>query len=98
MGLTIDPLGLETHVIHDLIDFNEKDVLEIGCGDGRMTRRFAEHTASVTALDPDEAMIAAAKVNFPDALRLGISFRVADITVVDLPESNYDVAVFSGSI
>ena len=36
--------------------------------------------------------------NFPDALRLGISFRVADINVVDLPESNYDVAVFSGSI
>ena len=98
MGLTIDPMGIETRVLHDLIDYSGKDVLEIGCGDGRMTRRFAAQTTSVTAFDPDEAMIAAAKESIPDALRSAISFRVADITTVELPATDYDVAVFSGSI
>jgi len=30
MGLTIDPMGIETRVLHDLIDYSGKDVLEIG--------------------------------------------------------------------
>ncbi len=55
MASRVDPDGIETRVIHQLIDFRGKDVLEVGCGDGRMTWRFAEHTSSVPALDPDEA-------------------------------------------
>ena len=37
----LDPEGVETRVLHDLVDFRGKDVLEIGCGDGRMTWRYA---------------------------------------------------------
>ena len=48
----IDPEGVETRVVHDLIDFSAKNVLEIGCGDGRLTWRFADAAASVLAFDP----------------------------------------------
>ena len=48
----IDPEEVETRVIHDLIDFVGKDVLEIGCGEGRMTWRFADVAASGACLRP----------------------------------------------
>ena len=41
MSVLLDPEETETRVLHELIDFTGKDVLEIGCGDGRMTWRFA---------------------------------------------------------
>ena len=33
----LDPEGTEKKVLHDLVDFKGKDVIEVGCGDGRMT-------------------------------------------------------------
>ena len=98
MALTIDPKGLETRVMHDLIDFRGKDVLEVGCGDGRVTWRYATDAATVTAIDPDVAVIEAAQNALPEELRSTVSFRVADVKVIDLPGGGYDVAVFSGSL
>ena len=105
MALTIDPKGLETRVMHNLIDFRGKDVLEIGCGDGRLTWRYAADAAAdaatVTAIDPDVAMVEAAQNAIPEELRSTVSFRVADVTdvrTIDFPDSGYDVAVFSGSL
>ena len=37
MAARFDPEQVETRVIHDLVDFDGKDVLEIGCGDGWVT-------------------------------------------------------------
>ena len=98
MASITDPEGVETRIIHRLIDFRRKDVLEIGCGDGRLTWRFADHAKSVTAIDPDEVTIAAAQKNPPPELRSIVSFRVADIADIHLPLGNYNVAVFSGSL
>ena len=55
----IDPEGVETRVVHDLIDFSAKNVLEIGCGDGRLTWRFADAAASVLAAAPRTPRVAA---------------------------------------
>ena len=101
MALTIDPKGLETRAMHDLIDFCGKDVFEIGCGDGRVTWRYAADAATVTAIDPDVAMVEAAQDALPEELRSTVFFRVADISdarAIDLPDGGYDVAVFSGSL
>ena len=98
MAVRIDPDEVETRVIHGLIDFSGKGVLEIGCGDGRMTWRFAHEAASVMAIDPKEADIAAANASTPDALKSRVSFRVADIGAIDLTEGAYDVAILSWSL
>jgi ubiquinone/menaquinone biosynthesis C-methylase UbiE len=52
MGYEIEPEGNETRILHELMDFRGKDVLEIGCGDGRMTWRYAQLVRLVLALDP----------------------------------------------
>ena len=98
MTRSIDPEGVETKVIHGLVDFAGKDVVEVGCGDGRLTWRFADAAASVLAFDPDEAVIVAAREQTPPALRDRVTFRVADMASVRLAAGSYDVSVLSWSI
>ena len=98
MAVRLDPEEIETEVIHNLIDFCGKSVLEIGCGNGRMTWRFAHEAASVLAFDLKEAEIAAAKEHTPDALKGTVSFQMADIRGIDLPEGAFDVAIISWSL
>ncbi len=90
-----DPEGRETEVIHRLVDFQGKDVLEVGCSDGRMTWRFLDAAASVLAFDPDESAIAVAIQETPVALKDKVEFRVADMTEIQLKPSAYDVGVFA---
>ena len=94
----LDPEGVETRVIHDLVDFSGKDVLEIGCGDGRMTWRYADAAASVLAFDPDGPSIAVAREETPGRLTTKVAFRVAGMMDIDLADAAYDVGLFSWSI
>lgn len=100
MRVSIDPEGTEIGVIHDLVDFSSKNVLEVGCGDGRMTWRYAERTASVLALDTNEEKIDVATRNTPESLRSKVRFLVADITdaELELPHDPFEVAILSHSL
>jgi ubiquinone/menaquinone biosynthesis C-methylase UbiE len=93
-----DPEGEETRVIHALVDFTGRDVLQVGCGDGRMTWRFAERAASVLAIDPKADMSAAAQVACPPALRHRVVFQTGDIIATALPAAAFDLAVLSWSL
>ena len=98
MAVRLDPEEVESRVIHELIDFGGRDVLEIGCGDGRLTWRYAHEAASVLAIDPKESEVAAARESTPDSLKSIVSFQVADITSIELPESAYDLVITSWSL
>jgi cyclopropane fatty-acyl-phospholipid synthase-like methyltransferase len=50
MTVLRDPEQAETRAIHELVEFAGMDVLEVGCGDGRLTWRYAERTRSVLAI------------------------------------------------
>ena len=98
MTYTLDPEGEEIRVLHRLIDFQGKDILEIGCGDGRLTWRYADRAASILAIDPKENKIALAREHTPEHLRSSIEFQIADITTLAPPEAAFDLAIFSWSI
>ena len=98
MAHVLDPEENETRAIHDLVTFAGKDVLEVGSGEGRLTWRFAQQSASVLALDLDETRIKDALDNSPDSLRSKLVFKVADISTVQLAEATFDVAVLSWSL
>ena len=98
MGYAIDPEGNETGILHALIDFHDKDVLEIGCGDGRMTWRYAALARSVLALDPNTDRVEQGIASTPAALKPVVAFQVADIAAVSLPGEAFDVAILSWSL
>lgn len=48
-------------------------IVDLGCGTGHLTARIAESRAAVIGIDRDPAMIAQARINFPQ-----IQFQLAD--------------------
>lgn len=98
MSDSIDPEGTEIEVIHELVDFSGKKVLEVGCGDGRMTRRYADRAALVLALDPNAEKIERAIDSTPEPLRSKVRFRVADIADAELAQQAFEVAILSHSL
>ena len=100
MTITHDPEGNETKVLLDFVDFSGQRVLEIGCGDGRLTLRYAHKTAHVTAIDPDAGDIATAIQERPPDLKERVEFFVEDIVDYSLSKdsSKFDIAILSWSL
>ena len=98
MPIRIDPEDNETRTLHALGDFSGKRVLEIGCGDGRLTWRYADRAASVIAIDPDADDIAAAREDCPERLRDHIEFRVSRIEEFEPPEELFDIVLLAWSL
>jgi 2-polyprenyl-3-methyl-5-hydroxy-6-metoxy-1,4-benzoquinol methylase len=62
MAYWSDPQDVELAALTRFADgFAGKRVLEVGCGRGRLTRRFAPEAAFIDAIDPNEEKIAAAR-------------------------------------
>ena len=93
-----DPAGVEKQVLHDLVDFNNKDIFEVGCGEGRMTWLYADIAASVLGFDPDDEAISEAREQTPEHLANKVEFRVDDLADVKLDEDAYDVGILAWSI
>jgi 2-polyprenyl-3-methyl-5-hydroxy-6-metoxy-1,4-benzoquinol methylase len=75
MTIRSDPENNEIRALFDLVDFSGKDVLEIGCGDGRLTWRYAEAAAHVTGIDPFEEAIGRANANKLATLQDQVAFH-----------------------
>ncbi len=93
-----DPKEVEKKVLHELVDFNDKDVFEVGCGEGRMTWLYADAAASVLGFDPDEDAISEAREQTARHPGNKVEFRVANMMGVELDENAYDIGVLAWSI
>jgi 2-polyprenyl-3-methyl-5-hydroxy-6-metoxy-1,4-benzoquinol methylase len=98
MGSVQDPEGAETRALATVADLSGKRVLEVGCGDGRLTWRYARDAGAVLAIDTDEESIAAARAQTPHDLADRVSFAVASALDLDEPPGRWDVALLSWSL
>ena len=100
MTIRVDPENNEPRALFDLADFNGRRVLEIGCGDGRLTWRYADRAAHVTAIDPFEGSITRAKANTPEELKSRVDFRHIgfDNFAATNDASTFDIAILSCSL
>jgi 2-polyprenyl-3-methyl-5-hydroxy-6-metoxy-1,4-benzoquinol methylase len=100
MTIRTDPENNESRALFDLADFIGRRVLEIGCGDGRLTWRYAEKADHVTAIDPFEASIRRAKENLPSDLKSCIEFRHIgfDDFAAASESSSFDITILSWSL
>lgn len=100
MAIRVDPENNETRALFDLADFSGQHVLEIGCGDGRLTWRYAGRAAHVTAVDAWAEGIARARENLPGGLQGRVEFQHAaflDFAAASEP-SAFDLAILSWSL
>ena len=99
MAVRVDPEGNETAALLDLVDLDGREVLEIGCGDGRLTWRYAERAARVTAIEPFADSIARAKERLSET-PLPVEFRHVNLErfAAGTEPDVFDVALLSWSL
>lgn len=98
MTLVFDPEGNELRTLWRLVDYSDQDVLEVGCGDGRVTWYYAHQARSVGAFDPDATAIERARTNTPAELHERIHFWVGDAAADPLPPQAYDIALLTRTL
>jgi cyclopropane fatty-acyl-phospholipid synthase-like methyltransferase len=77
-----------------------KTILEIGCGDGRLTWRYAGNAARVTGIDPDTARVQRALADFPPHLKDKVVLHNIglDDFAARAHTDLYDIAILSWSL
>jgi predicted RNA methylase len=98
MAWRVDPEGVEMRALAELAPVDGLRVLELGCGDGRLTFGIGRRAASVLAVEPDAERIAAARASLPAELEQRVRLVVTDAAQVDAPGGEFDLALFSWSL
>ena len=98
MTLRIDPEKNEVRALKEMAEWRGQHVLEIGCGDGRLTRRLANLGAQVEEIDPDRKMIAAAREALPARQADRGQFQVGNAESLKYPNETFTIVVFAWSL
>ena len=85
----------EPRRIEDLVPLNGARVLDVGCGEGRLTGFAAARAASVYAFDPNAERVEEARAA-ADAER--VRFGVHGAEALDVDRETFDVALCGWSL
>ncbi len=88
-----DKEKLEIKKIEDYAKIKNKKVLEIGCGDGRVSSMIAQKTDKLTAIDPDRKKIRKAKFAIKN-----VDFRTGYGENLKFENTLFDVVIFTYSL
>ncbi len=94
----LDPEQAHARAIRAAVDLKGLHVLEIGCGEGRLTFQLAPGNERWLATDPSEAAVEVARRSLPAELGEVVTFAVAAGDQVDAPEREFDLVLFSWSL
>ena len=92
------PDGMEVRLIERFTTLKGRRILEVGCGDGRLTFQYARTAGHVLAIDPDRPSIEDA---LDEQAWLGVrnvTFRVGSVERLPARGAPFDVALFSWSL
>jgi len=98
MTLYKDPEGSEKKYLHKFVDFARARVLEVGCGEGRMTWQYAKSTGATIGIDPDRDALRVATVDRPSDLQDKVLFACAESECLPFSSETFDIAVLAWSL
>jgi len=98
MAIKVDPEAREVAALRRVANWDGKRVLEIGCGDGRLTLRLAGLGADLVALDPDRLLIRKAREGLPNRYSRQVKYSVGSASRLRLPSASFDIVVFAWSL
>ena len=98
MAIRVDVERHEVKALQAAVDWRGRRVLEIGCGEGRLTHRLAELGARVAAIDVDAALLRKARRRLAASVAPQVSFRVGRADSLEHRAGTFDRVVFSWSL
>jgi len=98
MAITVDPQERELRALERVGRWRGRRILEIGCGDGRLTLRLARLGARVLAIDPDAGQVRAARAALPRRYAARIQYRVGSGERLPYHAREFDAVVFAWAL
>ena len=98
MSIQRDPEHKEPKYLHQFADFTNKRVLEIGCGEGRMTWQYARQSRTTIGIDTDLDGLRVAMVDRPSYLEHNVFFTSAASEYLPFSKETFDIAVLAWSL
>jgi ubiquinone/menaquinone biosynthesis C-methylase UbiE len=93
-----DPEGYEKKYLHQFADFKDKRILEIGCGEGRLTWKYAGAPSLTVGFDPDHDALRIARADSPQDLRKHVHFANASASNIPFSKETFDIAILAWSL
>lgn len=97
MPLRIDVAKTEQRYLLDMIDVTDKHILEIGCGDGRLTWRYADTARHVVCIDVDLEELQTALSKRDETLSKTVDFMAGSAIVMPFAANTFDHVIFAWS-
>ena len=97
MNAEKDPEKNELAHLRRSADFSGKRVLEIGCGDGRLTWRYARDADRVVGIDLERNDLRVASIERPSDLEARVLFAQANSIRMPFRNDAFDMAVLAWS-
>ncbi len=98
MTLQKDPEGFERKILHKYTDFKDKCVLEVGCGEGRLTWKYAGASSITVGFDPDHDALRIARADSPYNLQNHVHFANASASHIPFSKETFDIAILAWSL
>jgi len=92
-----DPEGAELNHLINACELSGKTVLEIGCGEGKLTRQYARMPRKVVGIDPKITDLRTAK-NDISGLSLHSHVIQAIGEKLPFPSHSFDIVIFASSL
>ena len=98
MSLQKDSDRTEIKHLNQFVELKDKHILEIGCGEGRLTWQYAKTARSVVAIDLDYDSLRVAKVDIPSNLEDRIHLACANSEYLPFSKEKFDIAILAWSL
>ena len=99
MNLQRDPEGFERKTLHKFVDIKDKRVLEVGCGEGRLTWQYAAASKLTVGFDIDHDALRVARADAQEKSG-GNYTHFAEASASNIPFANetFDIAILAWSL
>ena len=98
MSLQKDPEGFEKKILLKYADFMDKRVLEVGCGEGRLTWKYAASARQVAGIDLEANDLRAACIDRSSDLENIVLFTCASALNIPFHHETFDIAILAWSL